>query len=89
MSDGSVPAVGIDLGTTNSAIAWIDDLGRPVTLNNAEGDKLTPSVLLVEGENIVVGKEAVKAKGTDFDLVAECAKRELGDLVFSKTLSCF
>ena len=86
MSDGFVPAVGIDLGTTNSAIAWIDDLGRPVTLNNAEGDKLTPSVLLVEGENIVVGKEAVKAKGTDFDLVAECAKRELGDLVFSKTL---
>ena len=70
MSDQSVPAVGIDLGTTNSAIAWIDDLGRPVTLNNAEGDKLTPSVLLIEGENIVIGKEAVKAKGTDFDLVA-------------------
>ena len=86
MSDRSVPAVGIDLGTTNSAIAWIDDLGRPVTLDNSEGDKLTPSVLLVEGENIVVGKEAVKAKGTDFDLVAECAKRELGDQVFSKTL---
>lgn len=86
MTDLSVPAVGIDLGTTNSAIAWIDDLGRPVTLNNAEGDKLTPSVLLVEDENIVIGKEAVKAKGTDFDLVAECAKRELGELVFSKTL---
>jgi molecular chaperone DnaK len=86
MSDRSVPAIGIDLGTTNSAIAWIDDLGRPVTLNNAEGDKLTPSVLLMEGENIVIGKEAVKAKGTDFDLVAECAKRELGNLVFSKTL---
>jgi molecular chaperone DnaK len=87
MSDRSVPAVGIDLGTTNSAIAWIDDLGRPVTLNNSEGDKLTPSVLLMEGENIVVGKEAVKAKGTDFELVAECTKRELGDLVFSKVLA--
>ena len=54
MTDLSVPAVGIDLGTTNSAIAWIDELGRPVTLNNAEGDKLTPSVLLIEDENIVI-----------------------------------
>ena len=36
-------AVGIDLGTTNSAIAWLDDLGRPQTLANAEGDKVTCS----------------------------------------------
>ena len=33
-----VPAVGIDLGTTYSAIARLDETGRPVTLVNAEGD---------------------------------------------------
>jgi molecular chaperone DnaK len=86
MNDTSQPAVGIDLGTTNSAIAWIDEIGAPSTLRNAEGDFITPSVILLEGENVVIGKEAVKAKGTDFDLVAECAKRELGALLFSKQL---
>ena len=33
-------AIGIDLGTTYSAVARIDELGRPVTLVNAEGDWL-------------------------------------------------
>ena len=56
-------AVGIDLGTTNSAIAWLDDLGRPQTLANAEGDKVTPSAVLVEGATAVVGKEAIKGVG--------------------------
>ena len=54
-------AVGIDLGTTYSVIARLDNLGRPVTLVNAEGDKITPSVVFFDGANIVVGKEAAKA----------------------------
>ena len=54
-------AVGIDLGTTYSAVAHLDDTGRPVTLVNAEGDLLTPSAVLFEGNNVVVGKEALKA----------------------------
>ena len=33
------PAVGIDLGTTFSVIAHIDDTGHPITLANAEGDR--------------------------------------------------
>jgi molecular chaperone DnaK len=79
-------AVGIDLGTTFSAVAYLDDLGRPQTLLNAEGDKLTPSVLLFEGDSVVVGKEAVKAMATEMEQVAECAKRELGWRVFHKIL---
>lgn len=78
--------VGIDLGTTFSAVARLDDIRRPQTLINAEGDKLTPSVVLFEGTDIVVGKEAVKAMGTDAEQVAECAKRELGSRVFGKVL---
>jgi molecular chaperone DnaK len=38
------PIVGIDLGTTNSVVAYVKD-GRPVVIPNAEGDPLTPSVV--------------------------------------------
>ncbi len=79
-------AVGIDLGTTNSAIAWLDDLGRPQTLINAEGDKVTPSAVLIEGDDAVVGKEAIKALATEGEQVAQCAKRELGYRYFRQSL---
>src|SRR5439155_21907810 len=80
------PAIGIDLGTTFSVICKLDDLGRQQTLINAEGDKLTPSVVFFEGDNVVVGKEAVKALATDADQVAECAKRDLGNRFFHRPL---
>jgi molecular chaperone DnaK len=80
------PAVGIDLGTTYSVIARLDELGRPQTLNNAEGDKITPSVLLFEDGNVVVGKEAAKAAATDADNVAECAKRDLGNQFYHRQI---
>lgn len=79
-------AVGIDLGTTFSAVACLDDLGRPQTLINGEGDKLTPSVVFFEDSEIVVGKEAVKAISTAAAQVAECAKRDLGNRMYEKVL---
>ena len=82
----SHPAIGIDLGTTFSAVARLDDLGRPQTLINAEGDKTTPSVVLFEGGDVVVGKEAVKAMGTEMAQIAECAKRDLGYRMYHKVL---
>jgi len=86
MTDRPPLAVGVDLGTTNSAVACLDDLGRPQTLINAEGDKVTPSVVLFEGTDVVVGKEALKAVATDADQVAQCTKRELGSRMFHKVL---
>jgi molecular chaperone DnaK len=80
------PAIGIDLGTTFSVISMLDDLGRPHTLSNSEGDKITPSVVFFEGDNIVVGKEAAKALATDADQVADCAKRDLGNRFYHKML---
>jgi molecular chaperone DnaK len=41
-------AVGIDLGTTRSLIADIDNLGRPFIIPNSEGERLTPSVVLFD-----------------------------------------
>jgi molecular chaperone DnaK len=80
------PAVGIDLGTTFSVLSVLDDLGRPQTLINAEGDKITPSVVFFEGDNVVVGKEAAKALATDAEQVAELAKRDLGNRFFHRTI---
>ena len=73
MNERPHPAVGIDLGTTFSATAVLDEHGRPRTLVNGEGDKLTPSAVLIEGQDVIVGKEAIKALATDADQVAQCA----------------
>lgn len=72
------PAVGIDLGTTFSAVARLDDTGRPITVPNSEGDLTTPSVVLFDGDDVVVGKEAVKAMATEAERVADCSKRDMG-----------
>ncbi len=80
------PAVGIDLGTTYSVVARLDDTGRPQTLINAEGDHLTPSVVLMEEGEAVVGREAVKAMSSEMERVAECAKRDVGERMFHKSL---
>ncbi|KAG2438835.1 hypothetical protein HXX76_005375 [Chlamydomonas incerta] len=50
--------VGIDLGTTNSAVAYIET-GKPKCIPNADGETITPSVVSVlkDGE-VVVGKRA-------------------------------
>jgi molecular chaperone DnaK len=78
--------VGIDLGTTNSVVAYLDDTGRPQTLTNMEGDNTTPSVVLFDDGDVIVGKEAIKAMATDMERVAESVKRELGHQVFHKSL---
>jgi molecular chaperone DnaK (HSP70) len=84
MAAESIPAVGIDLGTTFSVICRLDEQGQPVTLANAEGDRVTPSVVLFDGDDVVVGKEALKALATEADCVAECSKREIGGRVYHK-----
>jgi Fe-S protein assembly chaperone HscA len=50
--------VGIDLGTTNSLVAYVDE-GRPVVIRDETGDALVPSVVSVGNEGtIFVGREA-------------------------------
>jgi molecular chaperone DnaK len=86
MAPSSPVAVGIDLGTTFSVLARLDERGQPVTVVNAEGDRLTPSTALFDGEDIVVGKEALKALATEGNHVAECSKRDVGHRVYHKVL---
>jgi molecular chaperone DnaK len=80
------PAVGIDLGTTYSVVAYLDDTGRPMTIVNSEGDLITPTAVLFDGETTVVGKEAIKAIASEADHVAMCAKRDLGERAFHRVI---
>lgn len=81
------PAIGIDLGTTFSVIARLDDQGHPETLVNAEGDRITPSMVLFDGEEVVVGREALKAMAGEAEYVAEGSKRDVGQRIFHKPLA--
>jgi molecular chaperone DnaK len=83
----SAPAVGIDLGTTYSLVAYVDAQGRPCSIPNAAGDLLTPSVVLFEESGTVVGKEAVLASAMEPDKVAECVKRDMGAKVYRKKIN--
>ena len=87
MNEATFPAVGIDLGTTYSVVAKLDERGQPVTLVNAEGDRLTPSMVLMEGNDVVVGKEAMKAMTTEAEHVAECAKRDMGHRAYHRAIN--
>ncbi len=77
--------IGIDLGTTNSAIAFINDLGNPEIIPNAEGARMTPSVILFEKDNVVVGQIAKQNSIDDPLNVAQFIKRQMGnkDFVFT------
>ncbi|MFH1862708.1 MAG: Hsp70 family protein, partial [bacterium] len=72
-------AVGIDLGTTFSAIAMVNDFGKPELIKNAEGDTLTPSVIYLGAEEPIVGKEAKEMQALGDNLVASFFKRVMGN----------
>jgi molecular chaperone DnaK len=79
-------AVGIDLGTTYSAMAWVNETGHSALVPTDEGDLLTPSVVLFDDEGIVVGKEAKKVAILYPDRVAACVKRDMGKPVYTKPI---
>ena len=70
--------VGIDLGTTNSLVAYAKD-GRPVVIRVGTGDALVPSVVSV-GENgaLIVGREAQRRLLTASDRTVYSVKRFMG-----------
>lgn len=70
---------GIDLGTTYSCIAYIDEYGKAEVLKNCDGEHTTPSVVYMETkENIIVGQEAKRAATMEADKVAQFVKRKIG-----------
>jgi len=73
-------AVGIDLGTTYSSIAYLNAQGEPVSIPNVEGELSTPSAVLFEPNGtVIVGAEALRNAIASPDRVVQYAKRFMGE----------
>jgi molecular chaperone DnaK len=70
--------VGIDLGTTNSLVAYVKD-GAPVVIRDASGDALVPSVVSIgEDGTVIVGREAQRCLLTAPASTVYSVKRFMG-----------
>ncbi len=71
-------AVGIDLGTTNSAVSVLEG-GEPTVIVNAEGFRTTPSIVAFtkDGE-VLVGETAKRQAVTNVDRTIASVKRHMG-----------
>ena len=71
---------GIDLGTTYSCIAHVDEYGRPAVIINADSQPTTPSVVLFDSPtDVVVGVQAKRQARIRPDDVASLVKRHMGE----------
>ncbi|MBI2147100.1 molecular chaperone DnaK [Candidatus Woesearchaeota archaeon] len=78
-------AIGIDLGTTFSAVAILE-AGKPVIIPNAEGDRTTPSVVTIKDGDRVVGKVARNQAIISPANTVRSIKRHMGDKDFKVTI---
>jgi molecular chaperone DnaK len=73
---------GIDLGTTYSGLAVLNELGRPETVPNLDGERITPSAVFFPedtAETVLVGTEALNAQADDAHRAARWIKRYMGE----------
>ena len=77
--------IGIDLGTTFSAIASLDDLGNPEVLASIEDNrKITASAVYLKGKEVIVGDKALSFVKEESKNVILQTKREMeNDVVYS------
>ena len=81
--------VGIDLGTTFSALAILNGIGKPQIVPNADGERLTPSAIFFDEEDselIRVGIEAVNSRHLNFERSVRWIKRHIGDSNYCKKI---
>ncbi|MEI6757441.1 MAG: Hsp70 family protein [Chlorobium sp.] len=79
--------LGIDLGTTFSAVAyWDESTGTPVVVPNEFGQLTTPSVIWSDGNVVHVGQQAVEKRASGIEPI-EFVKRGMGDPEYSRPLS--
>ena len=81
--------VGIDLGTTFSALAILNKIGKPEIVPNADGERITPSAIFFDEENadlIRVGIEAINSRRLNAQRSVRWIKRHMGDASYSKVI---
>ena len=69
--------IGIDLGTTNSCVAVMEN-GKPRVIENAEGNRTTPSIVGYTNDEIVVGAPAKRQAVTNAKNTIFASKRLIG-----------
>ena len=77
--------VGIDLGTTFSAVARVDEYGRPIVIPNRAGQAITPSCIYFGESPPLIGAEAKEMARLGEQDVAAFFKREMGNDEFFLT----
>lgn len=78
--------VGIDLGTTYSTLAQLDDEGNPVALPNEDGDVETASLIVLGPDgSVIVGPSRMRAAMEAPENVVERIKRHMGEHEFKRT----
>ncbi len=83
----SEQVVGIDLGTTFSALATINPSGKAEIVPNAEGDRITASAVYFDANGTVtVGQLAVEQSAAYPDRVVRWAKRNMGEASWRKMI---
>ena len=71
--------IGIDLGTTFSAVAVVNEHGKPEILVNREGERITPSVVLFDNEAPLVGSIAKRSAVASPLNAVQFVKRQMGN----------
>ncbi len=69
--------IGIDLGTTNSCVAVMEN-GSPKVIENSEGDRTTPSIVAFSGDDVLVGQSAKRQAVTNPANTLFAVKRLIG-----------
>ena len=78
--------VGIDLGTTFSTLAMLDDNGDPKAIANEEGEFITPSlIVLAESGHVIVGPNRQRAAMENPENVVDRIKRHMGQEDYKRT----
>lgn len=70
--------VGIDLGTTFSVISYVDKDGKAQIIPNRDGARTTPSVVMFEDDQVVVGQQATNKSLLDPLSTVQFIKRQMG-----------
>ncbi len=81
--------VGIDLGTTYSALAILNAIGRPEIIPSADGERLIPSAIFFDEENpdvVRIGIEAVNSRHLNAQRSVRWIKRHMGDPNYRRTI---
>ncbi len=86
MSEALKRVYGIDLGTTYSAIAYVDEHGKPVVVPNQENERITPSVVLFDTDNVIVGNTAKESAKVEPDRVVTKVKQHMGDPNYAREI---